>query len=165
MKLNIQYDSKVLTLTNAEAKDFAGTSFGPLDSTPFSISWGDSVHGDIDSDGIVAQLTFTIKDKVAEGDYPITISYSDDDVFNGEYENVYFGIVNGYVTVVSHTPGDISDDGKINMKDLSLLQRYINGWAVDINPAAADVNGDGKVNMKDYVLLQRYINGWDVEIK
>lgn len=63
------------------------------------------------------------------------------------------------------TPGDITGDGKINMKDLSKLQQFINGWNVEINEVAADVNGDGKVNMKDYALIQRYINGWEVVLK
>lgn len=61
--------------------------------------------------------------------------------------------------------GDTSGDGKVNMKDLALLQQYLNGWDVSIDEDAADVNGDGKVNMKDYALLQQYLNGWDVVLK
>ena len=61
--------------------------------------------------------------------------------------------------------GDTSGDGKVNMKDLALLQQYLNGWDVSIAEDAADVNGDGKVNMKDYALLQQYLNGWDVVLK
>ena len=165
MKLNVNYDPSALTLEGASAGDFDGTSFGPADNVPFAISLGDSINGNNSTNGVVAQLEFTIKDSTPEGEYPISLDYEFADVFDNDYEDVYFGVVDGTVTVISHTPGDISDDGKINMKDLSKLQPFINGWNVEINEAAADVNGDGKVNMKDYALIQRYINGWDVELK
>ena len=61
-------------------------------------------------------------------------------------------------------PGDTNGDGKINVRDLGMLQQYINGWSVDVNTAAADVNGDGKVNVRDIGLMQQYINGWDVTL-
>ncbi len=61
-------------------------------------------------------------------------------------------------------PGDINNDGKVNMKDATRLHQYINGWEVPVVEAALDVNGDGKVNMKDVTRLHQYINGWDVKI-
>ena len=63
-----------------------------------------------------------------------------------------------------HLPGDINNDGKVNMKDATRLHQYINGWDVSVVEAAIDVNGDGKVNMKDVTRLHQYINGWDVKI-
>ena len=65
---------------------------------------------------------------------------------------------------ITHTPGDINGDGKVNMKDLTRLHQYINGWDVEVVESALDVNGDGKVNMKDLTRLHQYINGWDVTI-
>ena len=58
--------------------------------------------------------------------------------------------------------GDINNDGKVNMKDLVLLQQYLNNWEVTIDENAANVNGDSKINMKDLVLLQQFLNNWDV---
>ena len=58
--------------------------------------------------------------------------------------------------------GDANRDGKVNMKDLVLIQRYLNGWPIDIDLTACDLTGDNKVNMKDYVALQRQLNGWTV---
>ena len=62
-------------------------------------------------------------------------------------------------------PGDVNSDGKVNNRDLGLLQQYLNGWKVTIDTNSADVNGDGKVNNRDLGLLQQYLNGWDVELK
>ena len=60
--------------------------------------------------------------------------------------------------------GDVNGDGKINVRDLGLLQQKLNGWDVDVSMEAADVTGDGKVNVRDLGKLQQYLNGWDVEI-
>lgn len=56
--------------------------------------------------------------------------------------------------------GDVSGDGKVNMKDWSTLYDHINevnslsGYAL----ACADVNCDGKVNMKDWSRLYDHIS-------
>ena len=62
-------------------------------------------------------------------------------------------------------PGDINNDGKVNNKDLALLQQYLSDWDVTVDTAVADVNDDGKVNNKDLALLQQYLSDWDVELK
>ena len=88
---------------------------------------------------------------------------------NGKWNDLYgfygdigsVGFICKYDTV---TPGDINSDGKVNMKDLVLLQQYLNNWDVTIDERAANVNGDNKINMKDLVLLQQYLNNWDVEL-
>lgn len=67
-------------------------------------------------------------------------------------------------TQQDHTPGDVNNDGRVNMKDLTRLHQYINGWDVEVNEAALDINGDGKVNMKDLTRLHQYLNNWDVKI-
>ena len=60
--------------------------------------------------------------------------------------------------------GDGNGDGKINVRDLGLLQQKLNGWDVTIADGAMDLNGDGKVNIRDLGLLQQYLNGWDVTL-
>ena len=60
--------------------------------------------------------------------------------------------------------GDTNGDGKVNIRDLGLLQQHLNNWDVSISTAAADTNGDGKVNIRDLGLLQQKLNGWDVNL-
>ena len=62
-------------------------------------------------------------------------------------------------------PGDANGDGKVNNKDLALLQQYLADWDVAIDTHVADVNDDGKVNNKDLALLQQYLADWDVVLK
>ena len=54
--------------------------------------------------------------------------------------------------------GDVNGDGKINNRDLGLLQKYLNGSDVTVDELAADLNGDGKLNNRDLGLLQKLLN-------
>ena len=69
--------------------------------------------------------------------------------------------------VVALKAGDANGDGKVNVRDLGVLQQYLNGWDVGHlgTDPACDANGDGKLNVRDVGLLQQYINGWDVTLK
>ncbi|MGN0613104.1 MAG: cellulase family glycosylhydrolase [Porcipelethomonas sp.] len=67
------------------------------------------------------------------------------------------------------TPGDINDDGKVNVLDSVALKRYITEPAADFvsDPAASaeDVTGDGHVDLSDLILLNEYLLGKDVTLK
>lgn len=97
-RIQVTYDSDSLELISAEP-GVLGTSFGPTTKNPFTFSWYDAIHGDYTTTGVVAELTFKIKDDAPVGESEITLSYLEDDVFNTNYENVHFDIVNGMATV------------------------------------------------------------------
>lgn len=59
--------------------------------------------------------------------------------------------------------GDANNDGKVNIKDLVLLQRKLNKWSIKIDKSVCDMNKDGKVNIKDLILLRRLLNKWKIE--
>lgn len=152
-----------MTLNNAESVGFETMYSENITDNPYVVSWESGTYN-VSTNGTIVKLTFAIKSDVTEGEYPITISYDEDDIYNLKEENVQFEIVNGSVKVSKHTPGDINNDGKVNMKDLTRLHQYINGWKVSVVESAIDVNGDGKVNMKDLTRLHQYINGWKVKV-
>ena len=60
--------------------------------------------------------------------------------------------------------GDVNGDGKVNNRDLGILQQYLNGYDVTIDSDVADVTHDDKVNNRDLGLLQQYLNGYDVTL-
>jgi len=70
----------------------------------------------------------------------------------------------GAVREVTILMGDLNGDGKVNIRDLGLLQQYLNGWEVTILADVADLNADGKINIRDLGLFQQYLNGWDVNL-
>ena len=67
--------------------------------------------------------------------------------------NAYY--VEPIVTVVS---GDANGDGKVNNRDLALLQQYLNDVDVTIELNACDMTGDGKLNNRDLGVLQQLLN-------
>lgn len=60
----------------------------------------------------------------------------------------------------SYTPGDVNNDGKINISDIITLRRYIvGGYDVTVNVNASDVNADKDINMTDVILIRQYVAG------
>ncbi|MBR5094910.1 MAG: hypothetical protein IK095_07435, partial [Oscillospiraceae bacterium] len=62
-------------------------------------------------------------------------------------------------TAPTHTPGDITGDGKVTIADVTLLAKYVksHGQGVVVIAAALDVNGDGRVTIADVTLLAKYV--------
>lgn len=56
---------------------------------------------------------------------------------------------------------DVNFDGAINLKDVTLIDRYIHGMIQfdDTQKLVADVNSDGLVNAKDSDILSKYLVG------
>ncbi len=169
MRVNVAYDSALLTLTDVEYN----AAMGGQSVLPENI---DAVNGNVilywtdgfanyDGDDTFATLTFTVVDSAIVGTTSnIAVSYNAEDVYDADESNVTFYCEDGIITFVDYTPGDINGDGVLNSKDTTRLMRYLAGWDVEINEAALDVNGDGVVNTKDTTRLMRYLAGWDVEI-
>lgn len=55
-------------------------------------------------------------------------------------------------------PGDADGNGRLNNRDLALLQRYLNQWAVTLQEDAMDLDDNGTLNNRDLILLQRMLN-------
>ena len=132
LKLNLLYDSEILELVSYEEQDFAGMSYSPDESNPFVFNWVDALKPNNTTNGVVLLFTFRVKDDAPAGETNLTLSYDADDVYDEEFNNVAFTIVNGTVTIRDFVPGDVTGDGKVNNKDLGQLQRYLNGWNVEL---------------------------------
>jgi len=63
-----------------------------------------------------------------------------------------------------HTPGDLNNDGKINILDASILLRHLSNYKTDIVLEGIDVNGDGSANILDVSALLRYIAKYLVKL-
>ena len=59
------------------------------------------------------------------------------------------------------TAGDINNDGKIDLSDVTILSKLAAGWEADHDSKSADVNGDGKVDLTDVMHLSRYLANWE----
>lgn len=109
------------------------------------------------ADGKIGTLTFTVDTDAEEGTYTVST-----------YKDTGSCTVEGSITfeVKAATseglPGDVNDDGVVDLVDSVLLERYLAEWEdVTINMVNADVNNDGEVDLVDSVLLDRYLAEWD----
>ena len=82
------------------------------------------------------------------------------------YDHEYDATCNecGDVREIPFIPGDVDDNGTVNVRDYGRFQQYLNGFEVAINLAAANVDGNSSVNVRDLGRLQQYLNGWDVQL-
>ena len=100
MRLDTAYDDSALELVGATGgSGFSGMAFGPTQNNPFVSNWIDSIHPDNTNNGAFITLTFKIKDDAKDGFYPITVAYSQSNVFDEDYNDVFFAIENGGVHV------------------------------------------------------------------
>ena len=74
------------------------------------------------------------------------------------------GVAVSSVSAATALYGDVNGDGRINNRDLGLLQQYLNDWDVTVDVVSADVTADNRVNNRDLGLLQQYLNEWDVQL-
>lgn len=161
-KFKVDYSDE-LTLVSAEDQSVLSGTFTTsktVDVKPYVLQWMGADNST--ENGCFVILTFYVAEDAEDGIYDITMICSE--AYNAAYEDVTFAITNASVTVTSHIPGDVNDDGKVNGKDGVLLAQYLAEWNVTINMDAADVNGDGKVNGKDGILLAQYLAEWDVAL-
>ena len=57
------------------------------------------------------------------------------------------------------TPGDVNDDGIVNITDVTTLIDYLLGNSMTINEAAADISGDGLINISDVTTIIDFLLG------
>jgi len=176
--LKVTYDSENLTLTGATS----GSAFSHMTMTkpgnfasPCNFVWDgqDLVSEDI-KDGVILSLNFLI-DENAESDTecPISISYNNGDIVNGDLQPISFDVSNGYVSVINYMPGDLNSDKKVNSTDIIMLRRHIaGGYEQTVNELAGNVNGDNLTNSTDIITIRRYVadgcktdpNGYNVKL-
>lgn len=100
---NIEYDEKKFTLTDLVYNDELGGDCIGLEpdvatDSPACAYW--SMHiNDMTKDIVFVTLTFDVAADTAPGEYPITILYDTENVYNKNEENVHFEIVNGKIIV------------------------------------------------------------------
>lgn len=100
LKVNIGYDASALELVSIDGGAFVGTSFGPLTNNPIAVSWVNALETNNTTDGVVATLTFKIKDDAPYGASAVTVTHDPEDVYDYGINNVAFTDVNGSVNVL-----------------------------------------------------------------
>lgn len=129
------------------------------------IWYGNEVDGVVN--GTVLTLTFNVSES-AENDaiLPIRVSYLPGDVIDADENDVVIDITDGSVCVIAYKPGDVTGDGRVNVRDLVRLSQYISdgcrtdpdGYNAEVIASVCDVTGDGRINTRDLIRLSQYIS-------
>lgn len=102
-RINLNFPTDELELKNIEYENLFTSPASGSDKfeSPFTVSWFSTKSLDENNNGVVANIYFEIKDEATAGSYPIEITYSEDDVFNLSFTNIYFDTVDGVIDVES----------------------------------------------------------------
>ena len=167
--LKLSYDDG-LTLTGAKNGDafsyMTMTKPGKFVS-PCNFTWdGQECSKEDCKDGIILTLTFKVLENAQAGDQ-LKISLDAQGIYDNDVQAVSVTTNGGSITIKDYEPGDVNDDGKVNVADVIMTRRATaGGYDVKINEKAADVNSDSKVDAADIILMRRYITGgYGVELK
>lgn len=159
-----------LTLIGAKAGDALSTLTitmpGKYDSPAKFLIDGESISAEDVKDGIFLTLTFKVAEDAVINTKP-QIAVSCEDLVGNSLNDLSCKTENGYVEILSYTPGDVNDDGNINVKDTIQTRRVIVGGydTGNIITAAADVNDDNRINSKDAINIRRYVaTGYGVKL-
>lgn len=168
MAFDVIYDNDILELVSCELGIGGSICINSgIDTYPNKINFQYAGIENVTGDGVLASLTFKIKDTAQAGNSTVRIVPEEGAFFYyADKVEVDFTVdcFDGVVEVVEYTPGDTNGDGKINNRDAARILQYLAGWDVECNMAALDVNGDGKINNRDAARLLQYLAGWNVEI-
>lgn len=159
----VTFDANVLTYVGSEVGEV-------LDGVLLQVSDPEEEDGkatilvsfasgtNITANGLLAALSFKVKNNAAVGAHPISLEILD---VIDELEQPVKGIEtqDGSVYIYPLMLGDTNRDGKVSVLDAILLFRYLAGEvgenAIDLN--AADMNGADGVTTADATALMQYL--------
>lgn len=169
VKLSVAFDSLLTLEKITYNKDLNGMAQQPQSlNSPVTLNWFNGA-GNTEGDIVFATLTFKVGKTAKSGDVAnISVSYEPNNIYriaeDFTEELIDFEIVNGSISVLSHTPGDINNDGMVDNRDITRLFQYLSNWDVIVNESALDVNGDSVIDNRDLTRLFQYLSNWDVKI-
>ena len=106
LRLYVGYNSSAVRISSAEGamiskegSDPVPVTNGDISENPMKMTWVDGLHGDYTYNGTLMTLELEIADDAVPGDYPLTLDYDPEDVFDTNYNNVAFAVKEGTVTV------------------------------------------------------------------
>ena len=100
--ITITYDPNVLTpvdIPQTRIGGSIGSDLGNGEDGTLKVIWYNT--SEYSADGLLFTQLFKVNSKANAGEYPVTISYSEDDTFNENFENVLFDCSDTVITVVS----------------------------------------------------------------
>ena len=118
--------------------------------------------------GVTKDVTFTDSYIIEATDYYThSVAVSEDGVANlyteydEDFDSLYIYILGCEIEYERYVIGDADEDGKVNVKDATAIQKHTAGIAIldVIGRELADVDENGSVNVKDATAVQKWTAG------
>lgn len=114
------------------------------------------------SDGDVAKITINVPSGIADGMYNVVLKNIV--LSTAKSEKFEVAKILGRIEVNSTKPGDLNNDGVLNVADVTGLVALVLGESTEDVPShVADLTGDGKIQVNDVVALVNLILSENVE--
>lgn len=100
MLMDIRFDNSVIELEKMVYNTALGGETVPnvTNESPLTAYWANNLE-DVEGDFTFVTLYFNLSSGISSGDYSISVSYDEDDIFNAEEKNIDFAVINGKITV------------------------------------------------------------------
>ena len=142
-------DLELVSISNAGLFEDKISS-SKITSNPITISWYASDSGDKTDSGELAVITFRIKEGAKSS--TLTLSYDEDNVFDSNYDNVYFKTSNGCVKVSGSEPTEAPTEAPTDEPTFPPTEPVIKNKLI-----IGDADGDGEITILDATMIQRYL--------
>jgi len=154
---------KIQNLTNGNVFDSSYmTTGGNKNASPYKVLWNNSkARENYNSNGLLGVVGIELSKTAKVGSYPIkfdlckAVDSNLDSVEVSDNE----AIINVYGK--KYLFADADGDGKITVKDASIIQKYIAGADTDLDVDAVDCDGDKKISVLDATRIQKFITELD----
>ncbi len=161
MALTFTYNTAAMKLVGVQNGAFGTATLASASVSPARVVLANADMANYEHNGILYYLEFEIVSGAAFGVYDIAVSYTDGDIRNVAGDKLSYVTESGKLKICEYLPGDVNDDGIVNVRDATALLRYCAKWpSITVNAAAADLDGDGDIGNRDATCLLRYLAGW-----
>jgi hypothetical protein len=116
----------------------------PLASGDVSVVGSSGInYGPVTISGSGTSYTITLAQPINAADR-VTITVAND-------------LIASYTRRLDVLPGDVNDDGVVNVQDIVVIRNEMLGLLGAVPTNLGDINGDGKVDINDYTLVRKLI--------
>ncbi len=161
IETEISFDKDLFSIYDvANGNVFEGSymTVGGNNSTcPYKILWNNSkARNNYSKNGKLGTIEIAVNENAKVGAYPIKLNIRN--VVDCDLNEVNAVDNEVLVNVYSrkYLFGDANGDGRINVKDASIIQKYIAGGNATIDKEAGDCEADGIISILDATKIQKY---------
>lgn len=159
IETEISFDKDLFAIQNVTNGNIFENSYmtiGGINSSPYKIFWNNSkARSNYSKNGTLGTIEMAVNENARVGSYPVKLHLSN--VVDCELNKV--NSIDSEVSLNIYSRkylfGDANSDGRTNIKDASVIQKYIANSSVMIDKEAGDCEADGVISILDATKIQK----------